>query len=360
MIKQNLLIYDDGATLPPFNDDDIIKLNTLGLRNYELSNHLGNVLTVINDELTPISINGTTVDSYQVGIVSVGDFSGFGVELDGRTLGERTRFSFQNQERDDEIKGEGNSVNFKYRMHDPRVGRFFAVDPLTSKYPWNSTYAFSENRLLDGVELEGLEYNPLVNNPLRAMAEEFRRLFQGVSSKGSEEASGSVTMHDKAHVKIGNASANAYWGYSYKLASNFEAFFANQSTDFGDLITIEQKLFAGERIKVDFGVVTYEKRFEIDNKGKKSTKESTKGDIFINGVLVTPEYYKIVNEKVKEVKGSKISAGSKKGKLFIEFKEEEAKKSISAGASVKTEIETYDGGSIEFKGEVKGTIVIED
>jgi len=48
-------------------------------------------------------------------------------------------------------------LNYKYRMHDPRLGRFFAVDPLTSKYPWNSTYAFSENRVVDKVELEGLE-----------------------------------------------------------------------------------------------------------------------------------------------------------------------------------------------------------
>lgn len=43
-------------------------------------------------------------------------------------------------------------------MHDPRVGRFFAVDPLFKEYPWNSPYAFSENRLIDGVELEGLEW----------------------------------------------------------------------------------------------------------------------------------------------------------------------------------------------------------
>jgi len=42
-------------------------------------------------------------------------------------------------------------------MHDPRLGRFFAVDPLTAKYPHNSPYAFSENRVIDGVELEGLE-----------------------------------------------------------------------------------------------------------------------------------------------------------------------------------------------------------
>jgi RHS repeat-associated protein len=78
----------------------------------------------------------------------------------------RYRYGFQGQESDDEVKGAGNSVNYKYRMHDPRVGRFFAVDSKQSDFPWNSSYAFSENRVIDGLELEGLEkilhhdYNP--------------------------------------------------------------------------------------------------------------------------------------------------------------------------------------------------------
>lgn len=67
-------------------------------------------------------------------------------------------FGFQGQELDNELKGTGNSINYKYRMHDPRLGRFFAVDPLAAKYAYNSTYAFSENRVIDGVELEGLEF----------------------------------------------------------------------------------------------------------------------------------------------------------------------------------------------------------
>jgi RHS repeat-associated protein len=67
------------------------------------------------------------------------------------------RYGFQGQEKDDEIKGEGNSLNYTFRMHDPRVGRFFAVDPLFKDYPYNSTYAFSENRIMDAIELEGLE-----------------------------------------------------------------------------------------------------------------------------------------------------------------------------------------------------------
>ncbi|PZO26507.1 MAG: hypothetical protein DCF13_13750 [Flavobacteriaceae bacterium] len=67
------------------------------------------------------------------------------------------RYGFQGQEKDDEIKGEGNSLNYTFRMHDPRVGRFFAVDPLFREYPFYSPYSFSGNRVLDAIELEGLE-----------------------------------------------------------------------------------------------------------------------------------------------------------------------------------------------------------
>jgi RHS repeat-associated protein len=67
------------------------------------------------------------------------------------------RYGFQGQEMDNEIKGEGNSLNYTFRMHDPRVGRFFAVDPLEKKYPFYSPYQFSGNRVIDMVELEGLE-----------------------------------------------------------------------------------------------------------------------------------------------------------------------------------------------------------
>lgn len=67
------------------------------------------------------------------------------------------RYGFQGQEKDDEVKGEGNSLNYTFRMHDPRVGRFFAVDPLQKAFHWNSPYAFSENRVIDAFELEGAE-----------------------------------------------------------------------------------------------------------------------------------------------------------------------------------------------------------
>lgn len=69
------------------------------------------------------------------------------------------RYGFNGQEKDNEIKGAGNSLNFKFRMHDPRLGRFFTTDPLSGEYASNSPYAFSQNNIISFRELEGLEAN---------------------------------------------------------------------------------------------------------------------------------------------------------------------------------------------------------
>jgi len=73
-------------------------------------------------------------------------------------------FGFNGQEKADEISGEGNHLDFKFRGYDPRIGRFWSVDPLSKEYPWNSTYAFAENDVIRAMDLEGLE-KLLVNNP---------------------------------------------------------------------------------------------------------------------------------------------------------------------------------------------------
>jgi RHS repeat-associated protein len=132
-----------------------------------MSNHIGNVLTVINDIKIPVSSNSVDIDGYSATIVGTADYSpkvsfaaafGGGVQLDGRTVSaESYRWGFQGQETDNEIKGEGNSVNYTYRMHDPRLGRFLSRDPLSSKYPFYSPYQFSGNIPIRFKELEGCE-----------------------------------------------------------------------------------------------------------------------------------------------------------------------------------------------------------
>jgi hypothetical protein len=46
------------------------------------------------------------------------------------------------------------------------VGRFFCIDPLFREYPHNSSYAFSENVVINSVELEGLEKDVAIDNTL--------------------------------------------------------------------------------------------------------------------------------------------------------------------------------------------------
>ncbi|MBU1720944.1 MAG: hypothetical protein KKA07_17900, partial [Bacteroidetes bacterium] len=68
------------------------------------------------------------------------------------------RYGFNGQEKDDEITGVvGSHLNFKYRMYDSRIGRFFAVDPLTAKYPELTPYQFASLNPIWMREIEGLE-----------------------------------------------------------------------------------------------------------------------------------------------------------------------------------------------------------
>ncbi|WP_430906557.1 hypothetical protein [Maribacter sp. 2-571] len=50
-----------------------------------------------------------------------------------------------------------NIHEWKYRISDPAIGRFWQVDPLAEDYSYQSPYNFSENRVIDSRELEGLE-----------------------------------------------------------------------------------------------------------------------------------------------------------------------------------------------------------
>jgi hypothetical protein len=75
-------------------------------------------------------------------------------------------------------------------MHDPRVGRFFAVDPLTKKYPWYTPYQFSGNKVIHAIELEGLE-EYFTNDGVslgQVGDDQSTRVMTGVAS-GSEAAS---------------------------------------------------------------------------------------------------------------------------------------------------------------------------
>ncbi len=65
------------------------------------------------------------------------------------------RYGFNNMEKDDELKGTGNSYDFGARMYDPRIGRWLAVDPLSGKYPGYSPYCFVANMPIIAIDPDG-------------------------------------------------------------------------------------------------------------------------------------------------------------------------------------------------------------
>ena len=74
------------------------------------------------------------------------------------------RFGFNGQMKDNEISGiDGGHLSFEYRIHDARIGRFLSVDPLFSNYPYNSPYAFAQNCVISGADLEGKEHELRIN-----------------------------------------------------------------------------------------------------------------------------------------------------------------------------------------------------
>ncbi len=60
--------------------------------------------------------------------------------------------------KDNDWAGHGNHYDYGFRSYDPRIGRFLSNDPLTSFYPWNSPYNYAEDRPIDGMDVEGREW----------------------------------------------------------------------------------------------------------------------------------------------------------------------------------------------------------
>jgi RHS repeat-associated protein len=120
----------------------------LGKKNYELSNHLGNVLSVITDNA------GMKPDSVWATVVSATDYYPFGLEMKGRTFSDTTyRYGFNGKESDKETGWQ----DYGMRMYDPRIARFPSPDPLTSKYPWYTPYQFAGNSPIKFIDLDGGE-----------------------------------------------------------------------------------------------------------------------------------------------------------------------------------------------------------
>jgi YD repeat-containing protein len=137
-VLKELMIYG-SARVGVYNGKSERMKAVLGNKNYELSNHLGNVLVTITDNKFI-----ATVGVFVAKVNSTTDYYPFGMAIVERTWkSEEYRYGFNTQEKDFEIDKSGNHTTAEFWEYDSRSGRRWNVDPVVK--PWESLYACLSN-----------------------------------------------------------------------------------------------------------------------------------------------------------------------------------------------------------------------
>jgi len=159
-----------------------------GCKQYELTNHLGNVLATIQDrKLGQVpswaAKGGYLYTHYQPYISSVTDYYAFGSQIEERSwvkADEGYQYGFNGKERDKETYND--AYDFGARIYDGRLGRWLSVDAESIKGPGLSPYNYSVNAPIwigdpDGnwIEVKTTKYRKVDGHYVKLRAISFRK-----------------------------------------------------------------------------------------------------------------------------------------------------------------------------------------
>jgi photosystem II stability/assembly factor-like uncharacterized protein len=176
--------YDlTGSIIPPVSNT---VNHFLGDKNYEFSNHLGNVLAVVSDKKIPRDDNSDGLtDYYQPDLVSSTDYYGYGQELPGRHFNSSAyEIGFNSQRKENEICPEvdGDTYSATFWEYNPRLGVRWNLDP-------KPTIGLSDYSTFAG--------NPIWHNdPLGD------KLDVGTDEKSKSDVSSVVSKDNRKYVKF--------------------------------------------------------------------------------------------------------------------------------------------------------------
>jgi YD repeat-containing protein len=144
MVSQNVSLAQFNTSTANQTQNSTTPL--LGDTHYELTNHLGNVMAVITDEVT--------ADSTPM-IANLSDYYPFGMEMGGRKFVRNGvyRYGFTGQEKMAELDDSHTTALFW--EYDGRLCRRWNVDPKYSEIPSWSSYVISGDNTLINVDKQG-------------------------------------------------------------------------------------------------------------------------------------------------------------------------------------------------------------
>ena len=160
-ISQNPIVLSDGNDNPVTPISVTSCVATRGNKYFELSNHLGNVLTVITDR--KVWNTEGDIGYYSATVSSATDYYPFGMAIRGRKYNtEKYRFGFNGKENDGDW-GSEMMQDYGMRVYSPAIAKFMSVDPLTASYPFYTPYQFAANSPVVAIDVDGMESNVLLN-----------------------------------------------------------------------------------------------------------------------------------------------------------------------------------------------------
>jgi len=216
----------------PYSQIDTVN-RYLGMKSYELKNHLDNVLVTISDRKIPRpnSMN-SLIDHYEADVISSNDYYGFGMEEPGRIFdSHKYRYGFNGKLKDNDIYGKSDAYDYEARFYDPRLGRFLSSDPLYKKFPDLSVYNFASNRPIQGSDLNGLEYNPMFTTAAVVLTTAIVSTVNDISNTWSNSVRFSF---GEASIKLGisGGSVDAIFGKGSAVDAAGTTFFDYKAVGF--------------------------------------------------------------------------------------------------------------------------------
>jgi len=182
---------------------------------FELTDHLGNVRATVTYLKTYATVSGGY--SLTANVTSAVDYYPFG--MPARTFQPSYKWGFNGKENDRELLTGGRIQDYGFRGYRPDLGRFFAVDPLASKYPEWSPYAAMGNNPISMFDADGREPIPF----WRRWYGEPRKAWQWYSSTGSYQTGydsktfNSAASYGTTHLRTSAyqdiSQRNAYYGW---------------------------------------------------------------------------------------------------------------------------------------------------
>jgi len=180
---------------------------------YFLKDHLGNTRVMFKS-------NGAGVD-----VLQVADYYPFGGRHIPASFGGTNKYLYNGKEQQDELGLDW--YDYGARFYDPEGVHFTTIDPLAETYCFQSPYVYAANNPIRFIDVKGMgpgdpEYAYwAATNPLGAIADGFRQVFQSVASFFSFNASATATTQTATTTSSSNGTSG-----SISLITEYKATFS--------------------------------------------------------------------------------------------------------------------------------------